>query len=68
MARRHRILELTRLQGRIDHWKQKQKVLTDAYLNNELYRAYTEEINHSVPTFLHCDLLAKFENLKNLIL
>lgn len=58
-ARRHRDIELTRLQARIDYWKQQQKLLADSISENKYYKPSTTKLTYSVPTFLHCDLLIK---------
>ncbi len=66
-ARRHKNIELTRLQSRIDYWKNKQKLLADRLLKNKLYTASNTKIIHSVPTFLPCELLETFVNFINKI-
>ena len=55
--RRNKNIELTRLQSRIDYWKNKQKLLADRLLKNRLYTASNTQIVHSVPTFLLCEQL-----------
>tara|TARA_Y100000310_G_scaffold302836_1_gene340600 strand:- start:33 stop:611 length:579 start_codon:yes stop_codon:yes gene_type:complete len=55
--RRDRNKSLTKLQSRIDYWKQQQKALADAHLKNEHYKLCEDILAHSVPTFLLCEQL-----------
>ena len=55
--RRQQNIDFTRLQTRLDHWKQQQKFLADEYFENELSEAYSTRIARSVPTFLLCEVL-----------
>ncbi len=55
---RKEFAEFTRLQSRIDYWKQRQKALAEQISENKLYKAYNDKIAHSVLTFLLCEQLA----------
>ena len=57
-ARRYRNIHATRLQSRINHWKQQQKTLAVQFVENELIKAYRPQSDNFLASFhfpIYCD-------------
>ena len=65
--RRLKNIDGTRLNGRIEYWRNKQKALALQILENRLYNGYEFEIKVSLPTLALSYLLPKSASLKNQI-
>ncbi len=50
-ARRYANIEVTRLNSRINYWRQQQKALALQYYENEVYTPYTISLQDSLPTY-----------------
>ncbi len=50
--RRYKNIDATRIQGRINYWRQQQKLLALLTLENELFNAYRPQSRSLLPTYL----------------
>ncbi len=64
-ARRHKNIDGTRLNSRIEYWRNKQKALALKILENKLYTPYEVKIQFDLPTIALSYLLTQIKSFKN---